>query len=161
MKIFRNHFFAVKEWLFYWATQQSHLPLHYHFAFPGITGRIYTQTVERMWGGCKANIYAADKNNALADVLTPFPLQPPPTWWELFRVGCPWVPPSFWMVYWWGSVESVPLPSPVLMRESVRVESVETQDWVRGSLRHSTHVLWGTWERRSAHLVAAHSYGNE
>ena len=44
--------------------------------------------------------HAADKNNALADVLTPSPLQPPPTWLALFRVGCPRVPPSFWMVYW-------------------------------------------------------------
>ena len=44
--------------------------------------------------------HAADKSNALADVLTPSPLQPPPTLWALFRVGCPWVPPSFWMVYW-------------------------------------------------------------
>ena len=31
---------------------------------------------------------------------TPSPLPPPPDWWALFRVGCPWVPPSFWMVYW-------------------------------------------------------------
>ena len=49
----------------------------------------------------------------------------------------------------------VPLPSPVLMRGSVRVESVETQDWVRGSLRHSMSVQSGIWDKRSALLEAA------
>ena len=86
----------------------------------------------------KANIYAADKNNALADILTPSPLQPPPTWLALFRVGCP-AGSSLTLD---GLLVRVSGDSPpVLMRESVRVESVETQDWVRGSLRHSTHVL--------------------
>ena len=52
-------------------------------------------------------------------------------------------------------MESVSLPSPVLMRESVRVESVETQDWVRGSLRHSMSVQSGIWDKRSALLEDA------
>ena len=37
----------------------------------------------------------------------------------------------------------------------MRVESVETQDWVRGSLRHSMSVQSGIWDKRSALLEDA------
>ena len=77
--------------------------------------RTHTQTVGRMWGGCKANIYAADKNNALADVLTHSPLQPGWHYSELGVHGS--LPHSGWstgegqwrvshchLQSWWGRV---------------------------------------------------------
>ena len=47
-------------------------------------------------------------------------------------------------------METVPLVSPVLMRESVRVGQGLTQSWARGLLRPSISVPLETSEERSA-----------